>query len=555
MPRSLFQRAVLLFAVLCLLSGSIVKAESMHVFGIHFWDWGANVDVMSHRTGWVVEMNALQGGGMPNIGGRYEPAVAEGFTILQRLDWGNTLDTVMPVTEADQNTFAQRCGNWANALKNYCGVYSIGNEMEFVTGMNPSVYASGFTKVRNAIRAVQPDAKVIIGHWNNGENVRTVIRLVGPDGYDGITDHTGSSVPHGYLDMLDQENARPGVGVYITEWGWVADTNPNAMSVMRGFYLAIGASNASRARQVYCACWYLYPDFLGKTFSLELATLYDNPAFEAATAIGTSFNSYSANPVIMSNLFADIPDPGTTVPVSWNTNVAARRQLWWTPVGTWGWENERYTPFSTAEGTVHQLTMSPLSPATAYEVSPLSTKKDYADAGGRRFRVKSGPWPSQAGQSGAGRVTVQWTTDWPTDSVVEYGPTTALGSSASSAGLVVNHQIVISGLSTGQYYYRVLSSEPNLDVNGARMYMRSPIRTFTIRHLVPGDFDEDYDVDQIDFGLFQDCYSGAGVQQGRPECNAAHMDSDDDVDSADLALFLQCLSGPDINADPDCAGQ
>ena len=102
--------------------------------------------------------------------------------------------------------------------------------------------------------------------------------------------------------MLDKEGARPGVGVYITEWGWVADTNPQAMSVMRSFYLEIGASNASRARQVYCACWYLYPDFLGETFSLELATRYDNPAFEAATAIGTSVNSYSANPVIISNL-------------------------------------------------------------------------------------------------------------------------------------------------------------------------------------------------------------------------------------------------------------
>lgn len=537
------------------ISPASARAESMHVFGIHFWDWGANVDVMSHRTGWVVECNALHTGAMPNVSGRYEPAVAEGFTILQRLDWGDTLETLMPVTEADQNTFAQRCGNWANALKNYCRVYSISNENEFIPGMTPALYSSGFTKVRNAILAVQPDAKVIIGHWNSQNNVRSVMQILGPDGYDGLTDHAGSDVPDNYLDMLDEENARPGVGVYITEWGWVADTNPNAMSVMRSFYLEIGASNSSRARQVYCACWYLYPDFLGETFSLELATQYDNPAFEAATAIGTSFNSYSANPVIMTDLIADIPDNGTTIPVSWNTNVPARRQLWWTPVGTWGWQNERYTPFSTAEGTVHQLTMDTLSPATAYEVSPLSTKKDYADAGGRRFRAKSGPWSSQAEQSGPGRVTVAWATDWPTDSVVEYGPTTALGSTASSAAMVPNHQLLISDLPTGQYYYRVLSSEANPDVNGARMYMRSPVRSFSIRHLVPGDLDEDCDVDQVDFGLFQACYSGPGVVQESPECTGARIDQDDDVDVDDFGLFLGCLSGPGICADPNCASQ
>lgn len=531
---------------------STVRGESQHVFGIHFWDWGANVDVMSHRTGWVVEMSALQGGAMPNIGGRYEPAVAEGFTILQRLDWGDQLDTVMAVTEADQNTFAQRCGQWANALKNYCRVYTIGNEMEFVTGMTPSVYASGFTKVRSAIRAVQPDAKVIIGHWNDQNNVRTVMQILGPDGYDGITAHVGSGVPVSMLDMLDQENAQPGAGVYITEWGWVADTNPNAMSVMRSFYLEIGASNASRVRQVYCACWYLYPDFLGATFSLELATQYDNPAFEAATAIGTSVNSYSANPVIISNLYADIPDAGTSATVSWNTNVPARRQLWWTPQGTWGWQNEKYTPFSTAEGTVHQLTMSSLTPATVYEVSPLSTKKDYADAGGRRFRIKTGPWGSSTAQTGAGRVAVQWATDWPSDSIVEYGLTAGLGSSASSSTMVTGHQVTLTGLSAGEYYYRVLSSEANPDPGGGRLYARSPIRTFSVVPLVPGDLNDDCDVDQEDFGRFQACYSGSGITQSSPACFGTRLDNDEDVDQEDVAIFIRCFTGPGVCGDESC---
>jgi hypothetical protein len=283
--------------------------------------------------------------------------------------------------------------------------------------------------------------------------------------------------------------------------------------------------------------------------------VYDNAAFEAATAIGTSVNSYSANPVIISDLYADIPDAGSSATVSWQTNVAARRQLWWTPQGTWGWQNEKYTPFSTTEGTANQFTMSNLTPSTTYEVTPQSTKSDYADAGGRRFRVKTGPWSSQAVLTGAGRATVQWTTDWPADSIVEYGPTTSLGLTASSTALVANHQVVISDLPTGQYYYRVLSSEPNPDVNGARLYMRSPIRTFVVTSMYPGDFDDDCDVDQIDFGLFQACYSGAGAIQELPGCSPARLDTDEDVDSTDFEIFLGCLSGPGVCADPDCASQ
>jgi len=90
---------------------------------------------------------------------------------------------------------------------------------------DPEIYAACFRKVRDAIRAVQPNAKVIIGHMVSGDNQRQAIRLLGRDGYDGLTAHTGSSVPDDLLTMLDQENARPGVGVYITEWGWEAGTN------------------------------------------------------------------------------------------------------------------------------------------------------------------------------------------------------------------------------------------------------------------------------------------------------------------------------------------
>lgn len=74
--------------------------------------------------------------------------------------------------------------------------------------------------------------------------------------------------------------------------------------------------------------------------------------------------------------------------------------------------------------------------------------------------------------------------------------------------------------------------------------------------LAPGnsrvDYDLDFDVDQVDFGYFQACYSGGGIVQTDPACADARLDDDEDVDVADLAVFRECLTGPGIIADPAC---
>jgi len=69
----------------------------------------------------------------------------------------------------------------------------------------------------------------------------------------------------------------------------------------------------------------------------------------------------------------------------------------------------------------------------------------------------------------------------------------------------------------------------------------------------PCDFDKDGDVDQVDFGQFQACFSGMGVTQPAPACKGARLDVDDDVDGSDFGLFFGCMSGPGTSADPSCA--
>ena len=69
---------------------------------------------------------------------------------------------------------------------------------------------------------------------------------------------------------------------------------------------------------------------------------------------------------------------------------------------------------------------------------------------------------------------------------------------------------------------------------------------------VPGDSDDDGDVDQTDFGHFQQCLTGPGTSLLNPACRTMDLDGDVDVDQADYGIFQGCMSGADVPADPTC---
>ncbi len=66
------------------------------------------------------------------------------------------------------------------------------------------------------------------------------------------------------------------------------------------------------------------------------------------------------------------------------------------------------------------------------------------------------------------------------------------------------------------------------------------------------DYDRDSDVDQSDFGHFQNCLLGSAVAQTDPACQDARLDGDSDVDQADAVIFIRCYSGPGLAADAHC---
>jgi len=70
---------------------------------------------------------------------------------------------------------------------------------------------------------------------------------------------------------------------------------------------------------------------------------------------------------------------------------------------------------------------------------------------------------------------------------------------------------------------------------------------------VPADFDQDWDVDQDDFGHLQECFTGPGVVPPTDTCYDADLDRDFDVDQTDFGLLQVCLSGSGMVVDLSCA--
>jgi hypothetical protein len=90
------------------------------------------------------------------------------------------------------------------------------------------------------------------------------------------------------------------------------------------------------------------------------------------------------------------------------------------------------------------------------------------------------------------------------------------------------------------------------DENAANSPRTISVNLNVVVRSTPGDFDGDCDVDQVDFGILQGCYTGAGVEQTDLACAATRLDPDVDVDTDDCAIFLRCVSGPDVAGNPDC---
>jgi hypothetical protein len=68
----------------------------------------------------------------------------------------------------------------------------------------------------------------------------------------------------------------------------------------------------------------------------------------------------------------------------------------------------------------------------------------------------------------------------------------------------------------------------------------------------PADFDDDCDIDQVDFATFRTCITGPNAGPPGVGCQEVDLDGDLDIDQVDFGIFQQCLSGEKIAVDTDC---
>lgn len=122
-----------------------------------------------------------------------------------------------------------------------------------------------------------------------------------------------------------------------------------------------------------------------------------------------------------------------------------------------------------------------------------------------------------------------------------YGQLTAVSSFAS--GSVISHGMAgVRG--TGKNWWKC-------QIAGVTGWFDDAALVLATRRIP--DFNTDGDVDQEDFGHFQNCLTGSAVTQTNPSCTDAMLDEDSDVDEADFAIFQACLSGANVNYATGCA--
>jgi phosphodiesterase/alkaline phosphatase D-like protein len=173
----------------------------------------------------------------------------------------------------------------------------------------------------------------------------------------------------------------------------------------------------------------------------------------------------------------------TTATVTWTTNEPADSQVEFGTTTAYGSETTRTTTLV----TTHTVTLEGLQPNTLYHYRAKSRDAgtNLATSGDITFLTTDSTPPAISGVASSAvtstSATITWSTDEPADTQLEYGTTTAYGSStALDPALVSSHVVNLSTLAPDTtYHYRVKSKDSggNLAVSADFTLTTQPIDT------------------------------------------------------------------------------
>lgn len=150
--------------------------------------------------------------------------------------------------------------------------------------------------------------------------------------------------------------------------------------------------------------------------------------------------------------------------IAWATNEASSSKV---NYGT----STNYGSSASSSGNVlqHSVNLTALTPGTTYQYKVESTDASNNTGFGTNLTFTTltsdtlPPVISNVQATGINNTsaTITWTTNENSDSVVEYGTTTAYGNNAVGVSSVTDHSVVLSDLTPGTLYnFRVLSKDP-----------------------------------------------------------------------------------------------
>src|SRR4029077_3783762 len=149
----------------------------------------------------------------------------------------------------------------------------------------------------------------------------------------------------------------------------------------------------------------------------------------------------------------------TSAVISWQSNNLASSRVDYGLTTAYGSSVSDATPVA-----AHALTLPNLTPSTTYHYKVASGDRSGQTASSADGTGGTGPPLQVAGVStgtiGTTTVGITWQTNYSASSRVDYGLTTAYGSSVSDATRVTGHALTLSGLTAATtYHYKVTSGD------------------------------------------------------------------------------------------------
>ena len=205
---------------------------------------------------------------------------------------------------------------------------------------------------------------------------------------------------------------------------------------------------------------------------LTASTLYD---FTVSSTTGGGASATSLNNTVTTTSLAATPPfvgyvaswgiNNTGATVSWSTDVPATTQLAYGTTSALG----QTSPLQTATTTSHGVVLTGLNSGTTYYFVAQSTAASGATGYSTTFSFTTTGTPTSpppaisavaATSIASSSVTITWTTDQASTSLVNYGPTTNYGASSSlNSTLQTSHSVTLSGLTQSTLYnFQVVSA-------------------------------------------------------------------------------------------------